>query len=134
MSDPITYIESPKLSAPALAELFRSSGIRRPVDDFARLENMIRHANLVIGAFAEGRLVGIARALTDFSYCCYLSDLAVAESHQRQGTGRELIRRVRDRIGEESTLLLLSAPEAMDYYPKIGLERVGKGWMIRRSR
>ena len=77
---------------------------------------------------------GVARALTDFSWCCYLSDLAVDKAYQKQGIGRELVQRVRAEAGEEAHLLLLSAPKAMDYYPKIGLEAVANGWQIKRLR
>jgi GNAT superfamily N-acetyltransferase len=132
MSFEISYVEGPAVSAAELAALFRSSGINRPVDDLPRLEKMLAHANLVIGAYADERLVGIARALTDFSYCCYLSDLAVAKEHQHRGIGRELIRRVKQRVGDESMLLLLSAPAAMAYYPKVGLEKVENGWIVKR--
>jgi GNAT superfamily N-acetyltransferase len=134
MSNEISYVEAPAVSAAELAALFRSSGINRPVDDLPRLEKMLAHANLVIGAYMDGRLVGIARALTDFSYCCYLSDLAVAKEHQHGGIGRELIRRVKQRVGDESMLLLLSAPAAMAYYPKVGLEKVENGWIIKRAK
>lgn len=133
MAAGITYSEAPDISAQELADLFRSSGIHRPIDDLPRLEKMLRHANLVIGAYHDGRLVGVARALTDFSYCCYLSDLAVAMEHQRHGIGRALIDHVRARIGKQSMLLLLSAPEAMDYYPAVGFEEVGNGWIIKRK-
>lgn len=133
MSLVISYVEAPTVSADQLAALFRSSGINRPVDDLPRLEKMLAHANLVIGAYVDGRLAGIARALTDFSYCCYLSDLAVAKDYQRCGIGRELIRRVKQRVGDESMLLLLSAPAAMAYYPKVGLEKVENGWIIKRA-
>ena len=131
-STSIVYAEAPAISAPQLSELFRSSGIRRPVDDLPRLEKMLTHANLLIGAYADGRLVGLARALTDFSYCCYLSDLAVAKEYQRHGIGRELVARVKQRIGDQSMLLLLSSPEAMGCYPRIGLEAVNNGWIIKR--
>ena len=134
MAPGITYTEAPDISAQQLADLFQSSGIRRPIDDLPRLEKMLRHANLVVGAYDDGRLVGVARALTDFSYCCYLSDLAVAREHQRRGIGRALIDHVKARIGEHSMLLLLSAPEAMDYYPAVGFEEVGNGWIIKRKR
>ena len=134
MTESISYVEPAAVSAPQLAELFRSSGIRRPVDDLPRLETMIRHANLLIGAYAGSRLVGIARALTDFSYCCYLSDLAVAKDYQRHGIGRELVERVKRRVGDQSMLLLLSSPDAMGYYPRIGLEAVTNGWIVKRSR
>lgn len=129
----IEYIEAPAVSARQLAELFRSSGIRRPINDLPRLEKMLKHANLLIGAYVEGRLVGLARALTDFSYCCYLSDLAVAKDYQHHGIGRELVERVKRRVGDQSMLLLLSSPEAMGYYPKIGFEPVANGWIIKRK-
>jgi GNAT superfamily N-acetyltransferase len=128
----ISYVEAPAISAQQLSELFRSSGIRRPVDDLPRLEKMIKHANLLIGAYANSSLVGIARAFTDFSYCCYLSDLSVAKEYQRHGIGRELVDRVKRRVGDQSMLLLLSSPEAMGCYPRIGLEEVKNGWIIKR--
>ena len=130
----LEYVENPVLRAEELAALFRSSGIRRPVDDLPRLERMLREANLVIAARHGGCWVGIARALTDFVYCCYLSDLAVAKEYQRQGIGRELVRRVRQRLGEQSMLLLLAAPEAAEYYPRLGFEAVPNGWIIHRQR
>jgi GNAT superfamily N-acetyltransferase len=132
ISTSIVYVEAPAISAPELSELFRSSGIRRPVDDLPRLEKMLANANLLIGAYADSRLVGLARALTDFSYCCYLSDLAVAKEYQRHGIGRELVARVKRRVGDQSMLLLLSSPEAMGCYPRIGLEAVNNGWIIKR--
>ena len=132
MTANISYVEAPQVSAPQLAELFRSSGIRRPVDDLPRLEKMLMHANLLIGAYAAERLIGIARALTDFSYCCYLSDLAVASDYQHHGIGRELIHLIKRRVGDQSMLLLLSSPSAMEYYPRIGLDAVTNGWMIKR--
>jgi len=133
MTESISYVEAPVVSGRQLAELFRSCGIRRPVDDLPRLEKMLEHANLLIGAYAGSRLVGVARALTDFSYCCYLSDLAVAKEYHHHGVGRELVARVKRRVGDQSMLLLLSSPEAMEYYPKVGFEPVKNGWIIKRS-
>ena len=132
--NPITYHVNTPLDGEDVATLFRNSGIRRPVDDLDRIRRMIENANLIITAWDGNQLIGIARALTDFSYCCYLSDLAVDAAYQRRGIGRELVRRVLAAIGEESMLLLLSAPEAMDYYPRLGFEVVGNGWMIGRAR
>ena len=106
---------------------------RSHAHDLPRLEKMLTNANLLIGAYADSRLVGLARALTDFSYCCYLSDLAVAKEYQRHGIGRELVARVKRRVGDQSMLLLLSSPEAMGCYPRIGLEAVHNGWIIKRA-
>ena len=131
---PLAYAIEKAPSAAEVAEVFRRSGIRRPVDDLPRIQRMIGHANLIVCARDGGRLVGVARCLTDFSYCCYLSDLAVDRAYQRRGIGKELTRRVQEAIGEEAALLLLAAPEARDYYAPLGFGKVGNGWIIRRKR
>src|SRR5271163_4508886 len=78
------------ISAIQLGDVFARSGIRRPTDDLARLAKMIEHADLLVGAWKEDRLVGVARGLTDFVYCCYLSDLAVDQAYQKMGIGKAL--------------------------------------------
>jgi predicted N-acetyltransferase YhbS len=128
----ITYSDRRAITPEQLAAVFDASGIRRPTSDLARMARMLEHGNLLVTAWDDEQLVGVARALTDFSYCCYLSDLAVDREYQKRGIGRELIRRVSDAIGEQSMLLLLAAPEAMDYYPRIGFEAVANGWIIKR--
>ncbi|WP_153122844.1 GNAT family N-acetyltransferase [Peribacillus tepidiphilus] len=127
-----------KLNEPVKAEeviqVFKNSGITRPVDQKERIQKMIDQANVIITAWDEGKLVGIARALTDFSYCCYLSDLAVDQQYQKSGIGKQLIERLRDVIGEEVALILLSAPGAMEYYPKVGFDKAENAFIIRRKR
>jgi len=127
-----------RINAPVTVEqvisLFRDSGLRRPTDDPGRIQRMLANANLILTAWDGERLVGIARCLTDFSYCCYLSDLAVRKDYQRMGIGKELIQRLRQVLGDEVMILLLAAPEAMGYYPKLGFENVNNAWIIRRLR
>lgn len=101
--------------------LIRSSlGDRRPVDQPERLQKMLDHGNLIVTARDEGKLVGVSRSLTDFLYCTYLSDLAVDVAYQKLGIGKELIRRTKLKT-PEAKLILLSAPAAISYYPKIGM-------------
>ncbi len=130
----IEYRHNFPLVAADVAAVFDASGIRRPTKDLARIERMFTNANLIISAWNQGRLVGVCRALTDFSYCCYLSDLAVDKAFQKHGIGRELIASVRSVIGEEVALVLLSAPEAMEYYPKVGFEKIENGFIVKRTR
>jgi N-acetylglutamate synthase-like GNAT family acetyltransferase len=132
----ITYAIEPTLSVEEFIDVLNRSGLgaRRPVGDAERVGRMLRHANLIVCARADGLLIGVARALTDFSYCCYLSDLAVDAAHQRRGVGKELIRRVQSASGEESMLLLLAAPAAAEYYPHIGFQAVENGWIAPRRR
>jgi len=117
----------------AIIEVYRSSGIRRPIDDPVRIEKMYENSSLVVSAWSGEELIGIARSLTDFSYCCYLSDLAVKSEFQKRGIGKELIRISKEQIGDQSMLLLLSAPNAMGYYPRVGFDKVANGFIIKRS-
>lgn len=130
----IEYRHNFPLDAADVAAVFDASGIRRPSNDLARIERMFANANLVLSAWHEGKLVGVCRALTDFSYCCYLSDLAVDKAFQNRGIGKLLIANVRSAIGEGVALILVSAPEAMAYYPKVGFERIENGFIIKRTR
>jgi ribosomal protein S18 acetylase RimI-like enzyme len=91
---------------------------------------MLEHANLVVTAWDGVRLVGMARCLTDFSYAAYLSDLAVDRAYQRRGIGRELIHRVQQAIDPAATIVLLAAPAAVEYYPRIGMRKHPSAWTI----
>jgi len=129
----ITYRTGNDLDLDAVHELYRAStlGERRPIDDRAILADMIRHANLVVTAWENDRLVGLSRSLTDFTYVAYLADLAVRDTHQKLGIGRELIARTRAEMGPRSMIVLLSAPAAIDYYPKLGFTKHGSAWVLR---
>lgn len=129
----ISYCTDVSITPGQLADVFARSGIRRPIEDLPRLATMLKHGNLLVTAWDDGRLVGVARALTDFSFCCYLSDLAVDRQYQHRGIGSALIECVRSRIGTQTMLLLLAAPEAMAYYPKVGFDAVENGWAIKRA-
>ena len=133
----ITYAIEEDLDAEEIVDVLKRSGLaaRRPVDEPGVIRGMVENADLVISARdGEGRLVGVARSVTDFAYCCYLSDLAVDRECQRQGIGKEMIRRTRIAAGgDKISLLLLSAPDGMDYYPRIGLENFDNGFGVRRS-
>ncbi len=130
------YQTGNSLNLDQVIELYRAStlGERRPVDDRERMRKMLANANLVITAWDGDLLVGIARSVTDFCYTTYLADLAVRASHQRQGIGRELVRLTQDACSPETRLVLLSAPKAVDYYPRIGFTRQEQCWQLEPGR
>lgn len=129
----ITYHTDRSPSVQQVTELYNSSGINRPTGDTARIGKMYEHSNLVVTAWHNDQLVGVARSLTDHCYCCYLSDLAVSEAYKHQGIGKQLIALTKQTIGPQCMLLLLAAPAAMDYYPKVGFEKVENGYIIKRE-
>ncbi len=116
-------IENELIASEFIDVLKRSTlGKRRPIDDPKRIELMLRHANLIVTARVDGKLVGVSRALSDFAFCTYLSDLAVDTDYQKLGIGKELIRQTKIASGQ-AKLILLAAPKAIHYYPKIGMQR-----------
>ncbi len=129
----ITYMEEPNLSAREFVDVLERSTLaeRRPTGDSHRIESMLHHADIIIAARSGGNLVGVARAITDFSFCCYLSDLAVDQAFQRQGIGRELMARVQTVAGPDAKMILLAAPQAASYYPHLGMVRHESCWISR---
>ncbi|MDP3292817.1 MAG: GNAT family N-acetyltransferase [Sulfuricurvum sp.] len=128
----ITYQITPNLSTEDFIDILNRStlGERRPVDDLECIESMIKNADIIITAVLDEKIVGVARAVTDFGYCCYLSDLAVDASFQHQGIGKKLIQKVREQLGAKCKLILLSAPAAVEYYPKIGFTQHPSAWVL----
>jgi GNAT superfamily N-acetyltransferase len=133
---PLTYALEPGLAPFDFIDLLQRSTLaaRRPVDDLATIERMLANADIILTARLDGLLVGVSRALTDFAWCMYLSDLAVDQLHQRRGVGRELIRRTHEAAGLHTTLILLAAPDAREYYPHIGMTHHDGCWTIPRAR
>ena len=131
----ITHTIENQLNEEEFTELLHSCslGERRPLNQPARIQAMCRNANLVVSARLNGKLIGLPRSLSDFAYCTYLSDLAVAELVQKQGIGKELIRRTLE-AAPEATLILLSAPAAVQYYPKIGMQRHEAAFILKAGK
>ena len=130
----IEYAQQPRPTVVEFIDLLVRSTLaeRRPIGCADTLRAMLDNADVVVTARDGDRLVGISRALTDYSFCTYLSDLAVDRDYQRQGIGKELIRRTHEAAGRSTSLILLAAPRAVGYYPHIGMTRHESCWFTRR--
>ncbi len=129
----IDYRHNHPLDPVDIVRVFDNSGIQRPTGDLPRIARMFAAPSLTISAWANGKLIGVSRSLSDYAYCCYLSDLAVDREYQGHGIGRELVQRTQAVIGEQVSLILLSAPDAMSYYPTLGFELATNAYVIRRK-
>ncbi|MBP6786327.1 MAG: GNAT family N-acetyltransferase [Candidatus Promineofilum sp.] len=132
----ITYSATrPLTPAEFIDVLSRSTlGERRPIGDPAAVDGMLANADLTVTAWDGDLCVGLARSVTDFTYCCYLSDLAVDVAYQRQGIGVELMARTQDQLGPRCNIILLAAPAAADYYGHVGLTPNTRCWILPRDR
>ena len=132
----IHYSTTTPLSPTTFIDLLHRSTLaeRRPVDDAETIAGMLANADLTVMAWDGELLVGVARSVTDFHYCCYLSDLAVDEAYQRQGIGVELIAHTQAQLGPRCNLILLAAPAAADYYGHIGFNHHPRCWILPRDK
>ena len=136
VSETVAYQLEPSLSSEEYIDLLKRSTLaeRRPIDEADTIAGMVAHADLLLTARSgDGKLIGLSRAITDFSYCTYLADLAVDVAYQRRGIGRELLTRTHAAAGLQTSLILLSAPKAQTYYPHIGMRRHDSCWVTDRK-
>ena len=128
----IRYESTRMIDRDEFVDLLKHSTLaeRRPVDDLKCIQAMLNHSNLLCTAWDGAKLIGVARSVTDFEFCCYLSDLAVDEAYQKKGVGTELIRLTQSRLGSRAKIILLAAPKAEGYYPKIGFDPHRSAWML----
>ncbi|MDB6059636.1 MAG: GCN5-related N-acetyltransferase [Verrucomicrobiales bacterium] len=129
----IEYSNSRQITDAQFIDILKRSTLaeRRPVNEPDRIQAMLRHCDILCTAWDGDKLIGVARSVTDFEYCCYLSDLAVDEAYQNQGIGKELIRQTQFQLGPKAFIVLLAAPKAEAYYPKIGFTPHNSAWILR---
>jgi len=129
----ITYRFDVVPTAEQVVALYDTAGLPRPTHDLQRIKRMFENSDLIVTAWDENKLVGVSRTITDWVWGSYLADLAVSPDHKSSGIGKKLIELTREKIGEQSMLLLLSVPTAMDYYPKVGFVRENRAFIIHRT-
>lgn len=129
----LLFTIEPSLQLDEAIALYVASGINRPTDQPGRMQRMLQHANLIITARQHNKLVGLARCLTDYSFVVYIADLLVDKAVQQQGIGAQLLAEVQRVTGPQVQQLLLSAPTAMAYYPKVGFSPLSNAFAIARK-
>lgn len=116
-----------------IVELYENAGLPRPTNDVERIKSMFENSNVIVTAWDGDLLVGVARSITDWVWSCYLADLAIRKEYQKSSIGKNLIRITKEKVGEQSMVLLLSVPTAMEYYPKVGFSKQNSSFIINRK-
>jgi ribosomal protein S18 acetylase RimI-like enzyme len=126
----IKYSFDKRPTADQVIELYDNAGLPRPTYDKERIQKMFDNSNLIVTAWDKDLLVGVSRSITDWVWACYLSDLAVRDEYKKQGIGKKLINQTKEKVGNQSVVLLLSVPTAMEYYPKVGFKKQESSFII----
>ena len=130
----ITYKSDIIPTTDQIIELYDNAGLPRPTNDKERIQKMYENSNLIITAWDNEKLVGVSRSITDWAWSCYLADLAVNNEYKKSGIGKRLVELTKEKVGEQTMVLLLSVPTAMSYYPKIGFSKEDRSFIIHRSK
>ncbi len=120
-------------TAEQVIELYENAGLPRPTHDRERIQKMYDNSNLIVTAWHDETLVGVSRSITDWAWSCYLADLAIHTEYQKCGIGKKLIDLTKEKVGEQTMILLLSVPTAMTYYPKVGFTKEDRSFAIHRT-
>lgn len=129
----ITYSFDKRPTSEQIIALYEDAGLPRPTKDKDRIQAMFDNSNLIVTAWDKDVLVGVARSITDWVWSCYLADLAVKQDYQKEGIGKCLINLTKEKVGEQSMLLLLSVPTALSYYPKVGFVKQESSFIMNRA-
>jgi N-acetylglutamate synthase-like GNAT family acetyltransferase len=129
----IEYSFDKRPTADQIIALYDNAGLPRPTNDKERIQKMFDNSNLIVTAWDNDLLVGVARSFTDWVWACYLSDLAVRQEYKKEGIGKQLIHLTKEKVGDQSMVLLLSVPSAMEYYPKVGFEKQESSFIMHRA-
>lgn len=129
----IEYSFDKRPNVDQIIALYTQAGLPRPVDDKTRIQSIYENSNLVVTAWHQDKLVGVARSITDWAWSCYLADLAIHPDYQKQKIGKKLIDLSKEKVGPQTMMLLLSVPTAMEYYPKVGFIKEDRAFTILRE-
>ena len=121
-------------TADQVIELYNDAGLPRPTGDRDRIAKMYEHSNLIVTAWDGDKLVGVSRTITDWAWSAYLADLAVSPGYKKTGIGKKLIQLTKEKLGEQSMILLLSVPTALEYYPKVGFDKENRAFIMPREK
>ena len=130
----IDYSFDKRPTADQIIELYDSSGLPRPTNDRERIQKMYDSSNLIVTAWYNDILIGVSRSITDWVWSCYLADLAIHPDYKKGGIGKKLVQLTKEKLGDQSMILLLSVPTAMEYYPKIGMTKEDRAFTILRTK
>lgn len=129
----ITYCTDITPTPEQIIELYNSSGLLRPTNDKERITKIFSNSNLIVTAWDKEKLVGVSRCITDWAWSCYLADLAISPDYKKSGIGKKLIEITKEKVGEQTMVLLLSVPTAMEYYPKVGFSKEDRSFIMHRT-
>jgi predicted N-acetyltransferase YhbS len=129
----IKYSSEERPNADLIIELYNNAGLPRPTHDKERIQKMLDNSNLIVTAWDGDVLIGVSRCITDWVWSCYLADLAIRKEYQKEGIGKKLINLTKEIVGEQSMVLLLSVPTALEYYPKVGFKKQESSFIMDRA-
>ncbi|MEM7672211.1 MAG: GNAT family N-acetyltransferase [Verrucomicrobiota bacterium] len=121
----VEYSTEDKLHEQEVVALYKAnkwSSAEKPQALLAALAN----SHSVVTARVEGKLVGLGNAISDGHLVVYYPHLLVDPEFQRQGIGKEMMRRLQKRYAHFHQQMLTADVDAVAFYQSIGFSRAGR--------
>lgn len=106
----------------ALINLFKLSDLGGREGD--KVRRSFENSNVVCFAFDGPKLIGSARALSDFEYHATIYDVAVHPDYQRRGLGTRIMNEVLSAL-PVWRVLLVADDDVRPFYGRLGFESFG---------
>ena len=84
-------------------------------------------------AFDGTKLVGFGRTIDDGKYYATVVDVVVHPDYQRNSIGRQIMQNLQAAMKGFLVTTLTAAPDAQDFYKKLGWRKLKTGMMLPRS-
>ena len=108
-------VVNPKISKNELNELYKSVGWAAAVNNVDNLRKGMKKS-YVIAAYEDKKLIGLVRALSDYSTVVYVQDLLVASDYQGRRVGKSLMHHLLNYFGSVGQIIVTAKND----------ERIGK--------
>ncbi len=117
--------ETREIPRDQLMELYKSnhwSSAEKP----DLLYKALMNSHTLVSAWMDGRMVGIANAITDGYLVVYYPHMLVHPDCQGKGIGRKMMAAMQQKYGDFHQQMLTADGDAVHFYNKCGFERAGR--------
>lgn len=105
-----------------ILRLYSSVGWTNYTEKPELLKKAYENSLLILGAYVDGQLVGVIRAVGDGFSVVFIQDILVIPEYQRQGIGTRLLQEVMDRYSSvyQMELMTDNTPKTVSFYQSLG--------------
>lgn len=110
----------------SIVELYKDAGWWNDNDDPSFIKKMIKGSFCFAGAFDNGKMIGMGRAISDGVSDAYIQDVVVLKSWRKKGVGGKIIQAIVQELQKNHIdwIGLIGEPGTENFYSGLGFKRM----------